>query len=37
VDVVGGEILVHALSKSGAEDLQEGSMNRRVAKFEGRS
>ena len=37
VDVIGGEILVHALSKSGAEDLQEGTMNRRVAKFEGRS
>ncbi len=37
VDVVGGEILVHALSKSGAEDLQEGAMNRRVARFEGRS
>jgi len=37
VDVVGGEILVHALAKSGADDLEEGTMNRRVAKFEGRS
>jgi len=37
VDVVGGEILVHALSKSGADDLQEGTMNRRVTKFEGSS
>jgi multicomponent Na+:H+ antiporter subunit E len=37
VDVVGGEILVHALSKSGAEDLEEGAMNRRVVKFEGRT
>tara|TARA_R110002110_G_scaffold104853_1_gene264068 strand:- start:47 stop:538 length:492 start_codon:yes stop_codon:yes gene_type:complete len=37
VDVVGGEILVHALSKSGADDLEEGTMNRRVAKFEGSS
>ncbi len=37
VDVTGGEILVHALSRSGAEDLQEGTMNRRVTKFEGRS
>lgn len=37
VDVVGGEILVHALSKSGAEDLEEGGMNRRVSRFEGRS
>jgi len=37
VDVVGGEILVHALSKSGAEDLEEGTMNRRVARFEGSS
>lgn len=37
VDVVGGEILVHALCKSGADDLEEGTMNRRVTKFEGRS
>jgi len=37
VDVVGGEILVHALSKSGADDLEEGTMNRRVARFEGSS
>jgi len=37
VDVVGGEILVHALSKSGAEELEEGTMNRRVVKFEGAS
>jgi len=37
VDVVGGEILVHALSKSGADDLEEGAMNRRVVKFEGRT
>ncbi len=37
VDVVGGEILVHALSKPGADDLEEGTMNRRVARFEGSS
>ena len=35
VDVVGGEILVHALAKSGAEDLEEGTMNRRASQFEG--
>lgn len=37
VDVVGGDILVHALSKSGADDLEEGTMNRRVASFEAHS
>lgn len=35
VDVEGGEILVHALSKAGADDLEEGTMNRRVSQFEG--
>lgn len=37
VDVEGGEILVHALSKAGADDLAEGTMNRRVCEFEGGS
>ncbi len=37
VDVEGGEILVHAITAAGAEDLKEGKMNRRVSQFEGSS
>ncbi len=32
--VVGHEFLVHAVTRSGAEDLAEGTMDRRVKKFE---
>ena len=35
VDVANGEILVHALTRSGAEDLLEGEMDRRVTKMVG--
>ena len=35
VDVANGEILVHALTLSGAEDLLEGEMDRRVTKMVG--
>ena len=35
VDVANGEILVHALSRSGAEDLLEGEMDRRVTRMVG--
>jgi multicomponent Na+:H+ antiporter subunit E len=34
--VTGNTILVHALTQQGAESLAEGTMNRRVARFEGR-
>lgn len=33
--VSGHEFLVHAVTRSGAEDLAEGTMDRRVTKFEG--
>lgn len=33
--VSGHEFLVHAVTRSGAEDLAEGTMDRRVKKFEG--
>ena len=33
--VSGNEFLVHAVMRSGAEDLAEGTMDRRVKKFEG--
>ena len=35
VDVANNEILVHALSKSGADDLLSGKMNRRVTQMTG--
>lgn len=35
VEVEPGSILVHALQKSGIEDLQGGGMDRRVSQFEG--
>jgi multicomponent Na+:H+ antiporter subunit E len=35
VDVEPGEILVHALSRDAAEDLQGGEMDRRVGQVEG--
>ena len=35
VDVRQGEILVHALTRAGAEGLLEGDMDRRVTRFEG--
>ena len=35
VDVTGGEILVHALSREAARDLEEGAMDRRVARMTG--
>lgn len=35
VDVANGEILVHALSRSGAEDLVRGEMDRRVSRMVG--
>ena len=35
VDVANGEILVHALTRSGAEDLMAGEMDRRVTKMVG--
>ena len=34
VDVSNGEILVHSLSREGAESLLEGDMDRRVVRFE---
>lgn len=37
VDIEGDEILVHALTREGAEALQAGAMDRRVTAFEGRS
>lgn len=37
VDIEDDEILVHALTREGAEGLQEGTMDRRVTAFEGRS
>lgn len=37
VEVERGEILVHALTKAGADSLAEGDMDRRVTTFEGRS
>ncbi len=37
VDVEGDEILVHALTREGAEAVQEGTMDRRVTAFEGLS
>lgn len=33
--VNGNEILVHAIARDGAEDLAEGTMDRRVSTFEG--
>lgn len=33
----GSEFLVHALTRDGAEDLAEGTMNRRVTQFEGKT
>jgi multicomponent Na+:H+ antiporter subunit E len=35
VEVDHGEILVHALTRAGAKDLEEGVMDRRVRRFEG--
>tara|TARA_Y100001936_G_scaffold252375_1_gene311743 strand:+ start:3773 stop:4264 length:492 start_codon:yes stop_codon:yes gene_type:complete len=35
VDVANGEILVHALTRSGAEDLMRGEMDRRVTRMVG--
>ena len=35
VDVTPGEILVHALTREGADGLLEGEMDRRVSRFEG--
>lgn len=35
VEVLPGEILVHALTHAGAEGLREGDMDRRVTRFEG--
>ncbi len=35
VDVANDEILVHALSKDGADDLQTGEMDRRVTRMAG--
>lgn len=35
VEVEGNEILVHAVTREGAEDLAEGTMDRRVTRFEG--
>lgn len=35
VEVDRQEILVHALTRSGAADVEEGTMDRRVARFEG--
>lgn len=35
IDVANGEILVHALSKSSAEDLLQGEMDRRVTRMVG--
>ncbi|QID18975.1 Na+/H+ antiporter subunit E [Nitrogeniibacter mangrovi] len=37
VAVEGDEILVHALTRDGADSLVEGDMDRRVARFEGLS
>jgi len=37
VDVSKDEILVHALTREGADGLLEGEMDRRVARFEGRA
>jgi multicomponent Na+:H+ antiporter subunit E len=37
VDVRPGEILVHALTREGAEGLEAGEMDRRVTRFEGYS
>jgi multicomponent Na+:H+ antiporter subunit E len=37
VDVKQGEILVHALTREGADGLLEGEMDRRVTRFEGGS
>lgn len=37
VEVAMGEILVHALTRSGAEALLAGEMDRRVTRFEGRT
>jgi len=37
VDVKKGEILVHALTREGADGLLEGEMDRRVTRFEGRA
>ena len=36
VDVANGEILVHALSREGAEDLVGGEMDRRVVRMVGK-
>lgn len=35
VDVDGGEILVHAISREAAADVETGDMDRRVVQFEG--
>lgn len=35
IELAGDEILVHALTRAGAEDLQSGAMDRRVSRFEG--
>lgn len=37
IDVANGEILVHALSREGAESLIEGDMDRRVTRMMGES
>lgn len=37
IDVVGGTIVVHALSREGADALREGTMNRKVAAIEGQA
>ena len=35
VEVAGNELTVHALVKTGADELEDGGMNRRVSAFEG--
>ncbi|MEQ9447972.1 MAG: hypothetical protein RLN70_03585 [Rhodospirillaceae bacterium] len=35
LDLEGDEILVHALTRAGAADLQTGAMAKRVTRFEG--
>ena len=37
LEAVNGELLVHAVTREGAEDLREGAMDRRVTRFEGLS
>jgi multicomponent Na+:H+ antiporter subunit E len=35
VEIAQGEFVVHALTREGADSLQEGEMDRRVTRFEG--